>query len=71
MLTRPSVTVPSLEEISSDSVYFNDNTVEPSSADSPEEIWNTACAFLVIFLISLLYSVAVTLVLVRTPRSPP
>ncbi|KAJ8283266.1 hypothetical protein COCON_G00021160 [Conger conger] len=59
------VTWDSPREISSDNEYFNENTHEPLSVDSPEDIWNTACAFLVIFLITLLYSISVTLVMMK------
>ncbi|KAJ8246339.1 hypothetical protein GJAV_G00266470 [Gymnothorax javanicus] len=55
----------SQSEISSDNEYFNENTLDPSSVDSPEEIWNTVYAFLIIFLVTLLYSIVVTLVLMK------
>ncbi|KAJ8249498.1 hypothetical protein GJAV_G00236090 [Gymnothorax javanicus] len=52
-------------EISSDNEYFNENTLDPSSVDSPEDIWNAVYAFLIIFLVTLLYSIIVTLVLMK------
>ncbi|KAJ8363029.1 hypothetical protein SKAU_G00118600 [Synaphobranchus kaupii] len=52
-------------EISTENEYFNENTHDPSSVDSPEEIWNTVYAFVILFLVTLLYSVISTLVLIK------
>uniref|UniRef100_A0A4W5PWT0 Uncharacterized protein n=1 Tax=Hucho hucho TaxID=62062 RepID=A0A4W5PWT0_9TELE len=46
-------------------VFFDENRSDPILADTAEENWNMACIFLVLFLISLLYSITVTLVKVR------
>ncbi|XP_029584438.1 uncharacterized protein LOC115171600 isoform X2 [Salmo trutta] len=43
-------------------VFFDENRSDPILADTAEENWNMACIFLVLFLISLLYSITVTLV---------
>ncbi|KAJ8383728.1 hypothetical protein AAFF_G00215700 [Aldrovandia affinis] len=52
-------------EITAEIEYFDENTQDSSQADSTEEIWNTACAFLILFLITLLYSSFVTLIKVK------
>uniref|UniRef100_A0A8C7IF62 Uncharacterized protein n=1 Tax=Oncorhynchus kisutch TaxID=8019 RepID=A0A8C7IF62_ONCKI len=46
-------------------VLFDENRSDSILADTAEENWNMACIFLVLFLISLIYSFTVTLVKVR------
>ncbi|XP_035260204.1 titin-like isoform X4 [Anguilla anguilla] len=52
-------------DIGAENEYFNENTQEPPSADSPEELWNTVYAFLGMFIIALFYSITVTLALMK------
>uniref|UniRef100_A0AAY5L6A5 Ig-like domain-containing protein n=4 Tax=Esox lucius TaxID=8010 RepID=A0AAY5L6A5_ESOLU len=42
-------------------VFFDENKNNPILADTAEENWNMACIFIILFLISLLYSVTITL----------
>jgi len=44
---------------------MNENKPESIVQDTVEEIWNMACAFLTLFLLSLLYGCTVTLVKVK------
>ncbi|CAB1342246.1 unnamed protein product [Coregonus sp. 'balchen'] len=51
-----------VELLEVEGVFFDENRSDPILADTAEENWNMACIFLVLFLISLLYSITVTLV---------
>ncbi|XP_034151202.1 uncharacterized protein LOC114840414 isoform X3 [Esox lucius] len=42
-------------------VFFDENKNNPILADTAEENWNMACIFIILFLISLLYSITITL----------
>ncbi|XP_052375306.1 uncharacterized protein LOC118375938 isoform X4 [Oncorhynchus keta] len=55
-----NISKPELLEV--EGVFFDENRSDPILADTAEENWNMACIFLVLFLISLLYSFTVTLV---------
>ncbi|KAK6312141.1 hypothetical protein J4Q44_G00178050 [Coregonus suidteri] len=55
-----NISKPELLEVKG--VFFDENRSDPILADTAEENWNMACIFLVLFLISLLYSITVTLV---------
>ncbi|XP_053095056.1 uncharacterized protein LOC117598814 [Pangasianodon hypophthalmus] len=43
-------------------IYFDENKSDASTLDQAEETWNMACAFIILFIISLLYGCSVTLV---------
>ncbi|MCI4385407.1 hypothetical protein PGIGA_G00050130, partial [Pangasianodon gigas] len=43
-------------------IYFDENKSDASTLDQAEETWNMACAFIILFVISLLYGCSVTLV---------
>ncbi|XP_056111087.1 uncharacterized protein ighd [Rhinichthys klamathensis goyatoka] len=45
-----------------EAIFMNENKPESIVQDTVEEIWNMACAFLALFLLSLLYGCTVTLV---------
>ncbi|KAM9456867.1 uncharacterized protein Hap1MRO34_018217 [Clarias gariepinus] len=47
-------------------IYFNDNESGINAVDQAEETWNMACAFVILFIISLIYGCSVTLVKVKT-----
>ncbi|XP_064842931.1 uncharacterized protein LOC135554519 isoform X1 [Oncorhynchus masou masou] len=55
-----NISKPEILEV--EGVFFDENRSDPILADTAEENWNMACSFLVLFLISLLYSFIVTLV---------
>ncbi|KAK6312134.1 hypothetical protein J4Q44_G00177980, partial [Coregonus suidteri] len=55
-----NISKPELLEV--EGVFFDENRSDPILADTAEENWNMASIFLVHFLISLLYSITVTLV---------
>ncbi|XDV13006.1 hypothetical protein PO909_001526, partial [Leuciscus waleckii] len=48
-----------------EAIYMNENKPEYIVQDTIEETWNMACAFLTLFLLSLLYGCTVTLVKVK------
>lgn len=50
-----------------EAIFMNENKPEAIAQDTIEEAWNMACAFLILFLLSLLYGCTVTLVKVK-PR---
>ncbi len=50
-----------------EAMFMNENKPEAIAQDTIEEAWNMACAFLVLFLLSLIYGCTVTLVKVK-PR---
>ncbi|XP_052407819.1 uncharacterized protein ighd isoform X1 [Carassius gibelio] len=52
-------------ELFEEAIFLNENKPEAITQDTVEEAWNMACAFLVLFLLSLLYGCTVTLVKVR------
>ncbi|KAI1886649.1 hypothetical protein AGOR_G00197980 [Albula goreensis] len=52
-------------EITADNEYFDVNLYDSTPEDSTEEIWNTARTFLILFIITLLYSSFITLVKVK------
>ncbi|KAF5896130.1 Ig heavy chain [Clarias magur] len=43
-------------------IYIDDNKSDINTADQAEETWNMACAFVILFIISLIYGCSVTLV---------
>ncbi|XP_072549011.1 uncharacterized protein [Salminus brasiliensis] len=53
-------------EIIEQNLYFDENTSNAIAEDTAEETWNMACAFLALFLLSLIYGCSVTLVKVKT-----
>nr|pir Ig heavy chain - channel catfish [Ictalurus punctatus]AAC60133.1 immunoglobulin heavy chain [Ictalurus punctatus] len=55
----------SKKEFTEETIYFDENTSETSTLDQAEETWNMACAFIILFVISLLYGCSVTLVKVK------
>ncbi|KAF4092483.1 hypothetical protein AMELA_G00021500 [Ameiurus melas] len=55
----------SKKEFTEESIYFDENMSETSTLDQAEETWNMACAFIILFIISLLYGCSVTLVKVK------
>ncbi|XP_050958424.1 uncharacterized protein ighd isoform X24 [Labeo rohita] len=48
-----------------EAIFLNENKHEAIAQDTVEETWNMACAFLALFLISLIYGCTVTLVKVK------
>lgn len=48
-----------------EAIFLNENKPEAIVQDTVEEAWNMACAFLVLFLLALLYGCTVTLVKVK------
>ncbi|KAK9977785.1 hypothetical protein ABG768_019582 [Culter alburnus] len=48
-----------------EAIFMNENKPESITQDTVEEAWNMACAFLTLFLLSLLYGCTVTLVKVK------
>ncbi|XP_016113305.1 Ig mu heavy chain disease protein-like, partial [Sinocyclocheilus grahami] len=48
-----------------EAIFMNENKPEAIAQDTVEEAWNMACAFLTLFLLSLLYGCTVTLVKVK------
>ncbi|XP_049323658.1 titin isoform X10 [Astyanax mexicanus] len=58
----------SKEEIIEQNIYYNENLSDAIIEDTAEETWNMACAFIVLFLLSLIYGCSVTLVKVNTAR---
>ncbi|XP_067283412.1 uncharacterized protein ighd [Pseudorasbora parva] len=48
-----------------EAIFMNENKAEFVAQDTVEESWNMACAFLTLFLLSLLYGCTVTLVKVK------
>ncbi|XP_016344603.1 uncharacterized protein LOC107690708 [Sinocyclocheilus anshuiensis] len=48
-----------------EAIFMNENKPEAIAQDTVEEAWNMACAFLVLFLLSLFYGCTVTLVKVK------
>ncbi|ROI15096.1 Ig heavy chain C region, membrane-bound form, partial [Anabarilius grahami] len=48
-----------------EAIFMNENKPETITQDTVEEAWNMACAFLALFLLSLLYGCTVTLVKVK------
>ncbi|XP_060757172.1 uncharacterized protein LOC132868329 [Neoarius graeffei] len=53
-------------EFIEETIYFDENKSETSTLDQAEETWNMACAFIILFVISLVYGCSVTLVKVKT-----
>ncbi|XP_058626157.1 LOW QUALITY PROTEIN: uncharacterized protein LOC131536955 [Onychostoma macrolepis] len=51
--------------LSEEAIFMNENKPEAIAQDTVEEAWNMACAFLILFLLSLLYGCTVTLVKVK------
>ncbi|TSK87411.1 Ig mu chain C region membrane-bound form [Bagarius yarrelli] len=49
-----------------ETIYFDENKSVDTVLDQAEENWNMACAFIVLFIISLLYGCSVTLIKVKT-----
>uniref|UniRef100_A0A3B1J3Z5 Immunoglobulin heavy constant delta n=1 Tax=Astyanax mexicanus TaxID=7994 RepID=A0A3B1J3Z5_ASTMX len=58
----------SKEEIIEQNIYYNENLSDAIVEDTAEETWNMACAFIALFLLSLIYGCSVTLVKVNTAR---
>ncbi|XP_056308722.1 uncharacterized protein ighd [Danio aesculapii] len=52
--------------ISEEAIFMNENKPEFIPQDTVGEVWNMACAFLILFLLSLVYGCTVTLVKVKT-----
>ncbi|XP_051572243.1 uncharacterized protein ighd, partial [Myxocyprinus asiaticus] len=52
-------------EIFEEAIFFNENEPEAIAQDSVEGSWNMACAFLILFILSLIYGCTVTLVKVK------
>ncbi|XP_058264726.1 hemicentin-1-like isoform X1 [Hemibagrus wyckioides] len=52
-------------EFIEESIYFDENKSEAASLDQSEETWNMACAFIILFIISLIYGCSMTLVKVK------
>ncbi|RXN05504.1 membrane-bound immunoglobulin [Labeo rohita] len=48
-----------------EAIFMNENKPEAIAQDTVEETWNMACAFLALFLLSLIYGCTVTLVKVK------
>lgn len=48
-----------------EAIFMNENRPESVTQDTVEEAWNMACAFLALFLLSLLYGCTVTLLKVK------
>lgn len=48
-----------------EAIFMNENKPESIVQDTVEETWNMACAFLALFLLSILYGCTVTLVKVK------
>ncbi|KAK2829092.1 hypothetical protein Q7C36_017082 [Tachysurus vachellii] len=47
-------------------IYYDENKAEPAIMDQSEETWNMACAFIILFILSLIYGCSMTLVKVNT-----
>ncbi|XP_060758710.1 titin-like [Neoarius graeffei] len=52
-------------EFIEETIYFDENKSETSTLDQAEETWNMACAFIILFVISLVYGCSMTLVKVK------
>ncbi|KAI5097738.1 hypothetical protein C0J45_13047, partial [Silurus meridionalis] len=46
-------------------IYFDENKEDAITVDQAEETWNMACAFIILFIITLIYGCSVTLVKVK------
>ncbi|XP_053370296.1 uncharacterized protein LOC128544316 [Clarias gariepinus] len=47
-------------------IYIDENSSDVNTVDQAEETWNMACAFIILFVISLIYGCSITLVKVKT-----
>lgn len=55
-----------LTEFIEKTIYYDENNAEPVIMDQSEETWNMAFAFIILFIISLIYGCSMTLVKVNT-----